>query len=55
MKYIDEISATLHNIAGGNLAFTLQYAYTGEFEKIKISLMEISQALNAAMGQIRAA
>ncbi len=55
VKYIDEISATLHNIAGGNLAFTLQYAYTGEFEKIKISLMEISQALNAAMGQIRAA
>ncbi len=55
VSYINEISAVLHNIAAGDLAFTLQHKYTGEFEKIKISLVEISYALNGTMSQIRAA
>ncbi len=55
VRYIDEISVTLHNIAAGDLAFTLHHKYTGEFEKIKISLVEISYALGGAMEQIRAA
>ena len=55
VRYIDEVSVTLHNIAAGDLAFTLHHKYTGEFEKIKISLVEISYALGGAMGQIRAA
>lgn len=53
VKYIDEISDKLREIAAGNLTFTLENAYTGEFEKIKTSLEEISYALNGAMGQIR--
>lgn len=55
VSYIEEISLTLHNIAAGDLAFTLQHDYAGEFEKIKISLEEISRSLNGAMSQIRAA
>ncbi len=55
VRYIDEVSVTLHNIAAGDLAFTLHQKYTGEFEKIKISLVEISYALGGAMEQIRAA
>ena len=55
MTYIDEISRTLHEIASGNLAFTLQCEYTGEFAKIKSSLEDISLALNRTMGQLRTA
>ena len=53
--YIDEIAATLREIAGGNLAFTLNQEYTGEFSKIKDSLEEISLQLNGVMGQLHAA
>jgi methyl-accepting chemotaxis protein len=53
--YIQEISEKLREIAGGNLAFTLEQEYTGEFEKIKIALDEIADSLNATMGQLHAA
>ncbi len=55
VKYIDEIAQTLLQIAAGNLTFTLQYDYTGEFTKIKDSLEEISRTLNGTMGQLRTA
>ena len=51
--YINEISEKLREIAAGNLVFTLENQYTGEFEKIKIALEEISRALNGTMGQLR--
>lgn len=54
IKYINEISDTLREIAKGNLAFTLENDYTGEFAKIKSSLEEISVALNGVMGQLSA-
>lgn len=54
IKYINEISDTLREIAKGNLAFTLENEYTGEFAKIKSSLEEISVALNGVMGQLSA-
>lgn len=53
--YINEIAETLREIAEGNLTFTLKNEYTGEFEKIKTALDEISYALNRTMGQLRAA
>ncbi|MFG6332646.1 MAG: methyl-accepting chemotaxis protein [Lachnospiraceae bacterium] len=53
--YIDEISDALREIAGGNLSFTLKNEYTGEFEKIKAALDEISRELNRTMGQLHAA
>ncbi len=51
-KYINEISEKLREIAAGNLAFTLKNEYTGEFEKVKIALDQISLSLNRAMGQL---
>lgn len=55
VKYIDEISEKLREIAAGNLAFTLENEYVGEFAKIKSSLEAISLELNGTMGQLRAA
>lgn len=52
VKYIDEIAQTLREIAAGNLTFTLQYDYTGEFAKVKDSMEEISHTLNGTMGQL---
>lgn len=53
IKYIDEISDTLREIAKGNLAFEIKSEYTGEFAKIRESLEEIAVELNIAMGQMR--
>ncbi len=55
VQYIDEVSRKLRDIAGGNLSFTLEHDYTGEFEKIKSSLEEISDRLSDTMGQLRTA
>lgn len=55
MQYIDEISQKLREIAGGNLAFTLEHDYTGEFEKIRDSLEEISRHLSGTIGQLNTA
>ena len=55
VKYIDEISEKLQEIAGGNLAFVLKNDYAGEFAKVKASLEEISVELNGTMGQLRIA
>lgn len=55
VDYIQEISEKLREIAAGNLTFTMEHEYTGEFEKIKTALDEISHALNGTMGQLRSA
>ncbi len=55
VAYIKEISEKLREIAAGNLDITLENEYTGEFEKIKIALDEISHSLNGTMGRLRAA
>ena len=55
VQYIDEVSRKLKDIAGGNLAFTLEHEYTGEFAAIKASLEEISYRLSDTMGQLRTA
>lgn len=52
IKYIDEISNTLLEIAKGNLAFKLKNDYAGEFAKIKKSLEAIAEELNVVMGQM---
>lgn len=45
IKYIDEISEVLGEIAQGNLLFTLKQDYAGEFGKIKEALKNISNTL----------
>ncbi len=52
---VAELNRAATNIAGGNLAFTLEQEYSGEFSKIKDSLDEISLQLNGVMGQLHAA
>lgn len=53
VKYINEISKVLREIAEGNLTFTLENDYAGEFAKIRASLEEISHALGGTMGRLR--
>ncbi len=52
IKYINEVSDTLLEIARGNLAFELENEYIGEFAKIKESLEEIAVELNIVIGQM---
>ncbi len=52
IKYINEISDTLREIARGNLAFELENEYTGEFARVRESLDEIAVELNMIMGQM---
>lgn len=55
VTYIQDISDKLREIARGNLAFTLENEYAGEFEKIKTALNEISHSLNNTMGRLNTA
>lgn len=50
--YIDEIASVLTQISQGNLVFTLQNDYEGEFSKIKDSLLEIRTNLTSTLGQV---
>ena len=50
--YIDEIAQVLHQIAAGNLIFTLQHTYAGEFAKVKDALLDIRSTLTDAMTSI---
>lgn len=50
--YIDEISQVLHQIGQGNLVFTLQHAYVGEFSKIKEALVQIRSTLTETLTTI---
>lgn len=52
IDYIDEITAVLHEIAGGNLKFELKQEYVGEFGKVKAGLEELSQRLASTLHNI---
>lgn len=52
IDYIEEISAVLNQIARRDLVFDLKYDYTGEFSKVKESLLNIKQTLTSALEQI---
>ncbi|MCD7999592.1 MAG: methyl-accepting chemotaxis protein [Clostridiales bacterium] len=52
IDYIEEISAVLNQIAVKDLVFELKYDYTGEFSKVKESLLNIRQTLTATLKQI---
>lgn len=50
--YIDEISQTLHQIGEGNLVFTLEHEYAGEFSKVKEALLHIRSTLTETLTSI---
>lgn len=52
-KYIAEISSVLKQIADGDMTFTLQSEYLGEFGSIKEALLHISETLTDALNQIK--
>lgn len=49
IKYIDEISAVLSDMAEGKLAIELKHNYVGEFQKVKNALLNISASMNEVM------
>ncbi len=51
--YIDEISKVLEQMASGDLRVELENEYVGEFEKLKVALMEISTGLVDVIGGIK--
>ncbi len=50
--YIDEISNVLRQIGKGDLTFTLQHEYSGDFAKVKKSLLSIRSTLTETMVSI---
>lgn len=54
IKYIDEIAKVLDEIAKGNLCFTLEQDYAGDFNKIKQALLHIADTLTGTIKGIRA-
>lgn len=52
VDYIDEISSILTQIADGNLKYTLENSYEGEFEKVKEALLHISDSLTGTIKRI---
>lgn len=53
IDYIDEISEVLAQMASGKLSIDLQYAYVGEFQKVKEALIHISESINEVMHNIK--
>ena len=47
--YIDEIAAVLGQLAEGKLKIELKNDYAGEFQKVKVALLEIAGSLNEIM------
>ena len=50
--YINEIWEILHQIGDGNLQFTLEHAYAGEFSKVKEALLHIRDTLTETLTNI---
>ena len=50
--YINEITDVLHQIGEGNLVFTLQQEYVGEFAKVKQALLGIRATLTETLTSI---
>ena len=49
IAYIDETAETLSQIADGKLSIHLKHEYSGEFQKIKTALLNISDSMNQVM------
>ena len=51
--YIQEITDSLNELQDGNLDIRLKKEYTGEFTKIKVALLDLSDKLTGLIGSIR--
>ncbi|MEA4989214.1 MAG: methyl-accepting chemotaxis protein [Anaerovorax sp.] len=52
VDYIDEISNALHEFGKGNLTLHLEQAYDGEFEQIKVALLNASNIFRETIGHM---
>ncbi|WP_324824414.1 methyl-accepting chemotaxis protein [Sinanaerobacter sp. ZZT-01] len=52
VDYINEISNALHEFGKGNLTLNLEQAYDGEFEQIKIALLNMSSVFRETIGEM---
>ena len=52
IKYIDEITLVLGEVASGNLRFELKQDYVGEFQKVKSALLDLSERLITTLKNI---
>lgn len=50
--YIQEIESVLTQIADGDLNFTLQQSYAGDFARVKLALLQIQSRLSELLGNI---
>lgn len=55
IKYIDEVSFILGEMASGNLVFELKQEYVGEFAKIKEALLDIQRTFIQTFSEISVA
>lgn len=52
INYIDEIAGVLNQISGNDLVFELKHDYSGEFSKIKDSMLHIRSTLTGTLEHI---
>lgn len=52
IKYIDEITEVLNQVAEGNLRFELKQDYVGEFQKVKNALEDLKKRLTITLNNI---
>ena len=55
IKYIDEVSSVLNQIASGNLCYELHCDYLGEFSKVKESMEKLKVSLTDTLGSFKQA
>ncbi len=55
IKYINEVSSVLDEIAEGNMIFELHQDYVGEFSKIKVALLKIQTKFTQTLSEIAVA
>lgn len=50
--YIDEVARVLDGLSQGDMVFELKQEYVGEFNRLKVALLDIQESMSSAMFQI---
>ena len=50
--YIDEVARVLDSLSQGDMVFELKQDYVGEFNRLKVALLDIQESMSGAMFQI---
>ena len=52
IAYIDEVAMVLDRLSQGDMVFELKQDYVGEFNRLKVALLDIQESMSGAMFQI---